>query len=360
MKSLANISFLSVTAILFLHLGCKINDVSTETMNKFDLCFNKQINNKWAVILYNSTNQSSKNISLDNNDYFPTWSPDGSLIIFTRYKNDGGTDIMSYNIEKNIIVNITNGKTTESYYSPIWTKSGNQIIFNYHKIGEKENTQIMNKDGSDKKKILDFCANIFFSNDDNSFVYQPNGTNSENDYTVFKYSLINNNPDLILDLKTVGEEYTQLYGYNQLQNKILLLIASTPRITDLIATYDLNSKTIDTISVADSGWIYLRPQYSNDYSKILFEKKNYNGKIDKLILCEKVKEKEIISLADGNSWFDFNSISFSATNDFLAYTKNINQSSQWAAWESYVYVVDLNTLKNIIIDSGHSPQWNPR
>lgn len=352
-----------ITMLLFLSLvNCNDNGFMPNNFNEYNICYNKLMDgNKWSVILSNVHTKAFHCISNSNNnydDYNPVWSPDGNYIAFYRKYNNGQTDIILYNITHDSDINITPDEEYNAT-SPLWLNN-NKIIFSSHKIGEKHDTKIIDKDGSEIKSLLAYQADIFLSSNDDCFIYQPLGTNTNLDYQVYKHTIQSNNSEFILDLKSIGEEYTKLFGYNPNNQELLLLVADVPNITNKIATYDLNSRKVNIVSEADSGWIYLRPRYSNNFSKILFEKKNYSGNIDKLVIWEKGVEKNIVNLSDKDEWIDFNEISFSPCDNYLIYAKNINQSSEWVSWKSYIYIVNLNSLENMLIDEGRRPQWGPR
>lgn len=201
----------------------------------------------------------------------------------------------------------------------------------------------MNRDGSEKQKLLDFDAKVFFLNDNFTFVYQP----STQEYNFIYISDIKNTfTKLLFDLREIGENYTNIYDFNPIKNEILLLIASEPQTPTILATYNLQSKKIDTISIAESGWGYVRPKYSNDYTKIALTEWDRDI-IAKIVLLEKDEKKELIRTTNANELIDYNPLAFSPNDRYVAYAKNILLSGNWVGWTSYLYVVDIYKTKSV-------------
>ncbi|GAG54771.1 unnamed protein product [marine sediment metagenome] len=67
---------------------------------------------------------------------------------------------------------------------------------------------IMDKDGGNREKLLDFNADIYFYSDSYHFIYAPVGTYSSMDKHVNKSNIDGTLNLLLFDLTTVGEEYT--------------------------------------------------------------------------------------------------------------------------------------------------------
>ena len=118
---------------------------------------------------------------------------------------------------------------------------------------------------------------------------------------------------------------------------------------------------MDTLSVADSGWVYLRPQYSNDYAKIAFIERNYDKDISNMVIIENGVKKDLVTLTDEDEWIYNSPIVFSPYDNYLAYSKNINQEGYLVWWKSYLYIVNIETKKIKFIDgeSAVDPVWNP-
>jgi len=216
----------------------------------------------------------------------------------------------------------------------------------------------MNNDGTEKRVIIDSKADVFFYNDSYNFIFSPVGTYSI-DKHIYRSNIDRTESEFLLDLDLIGEEYTKMFDFNPNAENLLLLIADTPRKTNIIAEYNVQKQELDTLSIADSGWVYLRPQYSNDYAKIAFIERNYDKDISNIVILENGIKKELVT--DEDEWIDFHPMKFSPKDNYLAYSKNINQEGDWVWWKSYLHIVNINTgeIKFIDGDKAVRPQWNP-
>jgi Tol biopolymer transport system component len=315
-------------------------------------------NDNWEIYLNNLSGSNPINISNKNVDSDPAWSPDGRYIAFSRFTQYSSQDIYLYDTEKDGLLNISSDSVNEA--TPRWLPDGSKIVYSYHKMGDPFRTYIMNRDGSDKQKLLDFDANIYFLNDNFTFIYQSISTNTDRDYLVYLSNINRTSDEIIFDIRTIGKNYTGICDFNPVNNDILLTIAAQPQTPDILATYNLKSKKIDILSIAEPNWLYYRPKYSNDSKKIAFIERNYDEDISKLILFENGIKTELVQLTAENEWIDYNPLAWSPQDKYLAYGKNINQYGSMVWWKSYLYLVDINTKQNNFIDMGTDPVWNPK
>jgi Tol biopolymer transport system component len=108
----------------------------------------KSITYERSFDIYVASSDGSHRRLLVRNGYEPRWSPDGSKLLFIRYRVDSDVAIFSINVDGTKSRELTNG---EINYSPAWSPDGSRIAFvrdrNLPKIW------IMNGDGSAETRL---------------------------------------------------------------------------------------------------------------------------------------------------------------------------------------------------------------
>ena len=89
------------------------------------------------------TNQTkfSENTS---SDFYPSWSPDGSKIVFTSDR-DGTWQIFVMDPDWTNLTKISNNNSTD--YSPFWSPDGSKIVF------------VSDRDGNFEIYVMDYVSN---------------------------------------------------------------------------------------------------------------------------------------------------------------------------------------------------------
>lgn len=317
--------------------------------NDYSLCYQRPTeNNSMEIYLNNIKGTHPKDISnWIYEDRSNEWSPDGDYIVFESLGMP--TYIRLYDTKKDTTIYLTAGPDTLSAGNPRWTPDSKHIVYNgYWK------TYMISTDGSNNRE-LPHNPDYFYM-DSYTFLYQAVGgiymSNIDGTYNEFVF-----NP------KTIGQNYVGPKDFNPYNHDILILADPTPLITDLLVTYNVDTKKLDTIAVADSGWLYTHPKFSNDYSKIAVLKINYSYQEQKICILEDGKETEIAALTncgmnEGDEMFGFYPFSFSSDNKYLAYTKIVFGIG--GGWEDYLYVIEIETKKITFIDMGSVAKWNPQ
>ena len=282
-------AFALIAGIVISGMSCKdkgTNPGDPVSSGKYSLCYVKLIDDNWEVVIRDDG--IVKNISNSaTEDNYPVLSPNGNYIAYTH----GGTDIFLYDVQNGTSFNITPGI---DYFAslPSWLDDS-KIIYVHRGTDGANKTYIMDMIGTNNRQILNCSAKIYFCSNENDFIYNPKDVGRTDMNIIYKTNLNASYNEAILDLDAIGEEYTGLYGYDPYREKLLLLVAQTPRIRNIIAEYDVNTKTLDTISVAESGYVYLEPQYSTDYTKIAAHTRNYDTNVSQIVLF-KNKRKEVL------------------------------------------------------------------
>ncbi len=326
-----------------INLSFKVNEA-----DDFSLCYQKPIGNL-EIFLNNIKGTHPKNIT--NywwEDRSQTWSPDGNYIAFERIGTP--TYVCLYDTKKDTVIYLTAGPDGVGAGGPIWTSDGKHITYNGY-----WNTYMVNPDGSNNRKLQHTPE--FFYSDSYNFLYLANYD------SIYLSNIDGTINEFVLDTKTIGENYVGARDFDPYNHKILILADPTTRITDLLVTYDVDSKKIDTISVAGDGWIYTHSKFSSDYSKVAVIKYNYVERIQKLCILEHGKETEFVTIINagvnsGEESFSFTQMAFSPDDKYLAYSKSFYKEN--GVWDDQLYVIEIETKIIAYVDMGSGAIWNPQ
>jgi hypothetical protein len=328
-------------------------------VSEYSICYVKIINNNWEVCINNISGTNILNISnYKYQDSDPSWSPNGKYIAFTHF-TETSTDVNIFDLQNKSIRNLGTSNIDES--GPKWLRNGEKIVYDYHEIGKPYYTYMMNPEGTEKHKIGDFQGIIYFLDDNYRYIYAPglDSTTSQSIYFVHLTNIEMTYNEILFDSRKIGDNGAGIADFNPSENKILLIINTPLLLGNILATYDLFTGKIDTISIADPDWEYFNPVYSNDYSKIAVIEKNYKEDIDKISLITNGSKQELIRITAPREYIDYNPMSFSPHDKYLAYSKNVLNTGSTISWKSYLYVINIDSKTNIFVDLGKHPVWNP-
>ncbi|MCH2186374.1 DUF5050 domain-containing protein [Myxococcota bacterium] len=104
--------------------------------------------------------------------YGPSWSPDGSHIVFTSSRGDDVAEIYTMNADGSDETKITSATFLSSNEYPAWSPVGNQIAFSSVRVEQGSLTQqiyLINSDGTGLVRLTDNGAN------DARPAWSPNG-----------------------------------------------------------------------------------------------------------------------------------------------------------------------------------------
>lgn len=89
----------------------------------------------------------------ERGDYEPDWSPDGSKIVFTSFRENVTSDIYIMDADGSNVVNITNSPDIGNGY-PSWSPDGTRIAFT-QMMGDSSDIYVINIDGTGLLKVAD-------------------------------------------------------------------------------------------------------------------------------------------------------------------------------------------------------------
>lgn len=355
-----SLNFTILIAFTFFYPGCKDNPAEGGPFSVYEIAYHKWINNNWEIYLNSLSGKTPKNISnFGYEDSDCMWSPDGKAVAYTHMVNRAA-DIYLYNTKTNENINLTPDETYDAQ-TPAFSPDGKSILFSYHKIPDPQCTYIMKSDGSDKRKLLDYDAKIYFYEDSYNFLYRPAATFDENENYIYKTNTERTYNEQVLDLRTLAQDYATVFDFNPRENKLLILASNEQNKPNFIITFDVASKKIDTLIKAPEGHSFSTLRYSHDFSKIALCKYTSDYKTEWLCMYD-VKTKllkDLVEIPSSEGRLNFRPSEFSSDDRHLAYVKSISQFGGGHSWKSNLYTIELSTGKIQYIDEADDPHWNP-
>lgn len=148
----------------------------------------------WEIYVMNSNGKNLKRLT-DNSDfdYYPTWSPDGKKIAFSRRTQDDNYDIYVMDANGKNQTNLTNSPTIDEIV-PTWSPDGKKIVISVYLNGDfnfddpvwaNMEIAVMDADGGNLTQLTD---NEF---EDYGATWSPDGqkiafsTNRDGNYEVY-------------------------------------------------------------------------------------------------------------------------------------------------------------------------------
>lgn len=113
-----------------------------------DLAFVEGISQNIYTI--NADGTGTSQLTKDEGNSEPAWSPDGSRLAFVRYRNQLGRGIYVMNSNGSGTVSLTTGTPDE--FSPAWSPDGSRIAFTRREIDNSE-IYVMNADGTNRLRL---------------------------------------------------------------------------------------------------------------------------------------------------------------------------------------------------------------
>lgn len=337
-------------------LNYSVND----DQSQYVLCYMKVENNNWEIFVNNLAGTCPKNISNSPfEDSSPAWSPDGKYIAYTHF-NSYGTSILLYDIERDTLIGIDSSITHNSS-RPKWLPNSQKLVYDYHEIGKPYYTYIVDRDGRNNRKLFDGQGYVAFYPDGTNYIYKTISNFDSTDFIVHRSNLDSTSDTPVLDLRTLtsnsSHTHARLYDFHPVKNELLLLLPDSSNLTGIIMTYNIESKKADTLAIEEPGWLWDKPMYSHDFSKILVREYNTSNSGDKLSIIADGKKTELLSVQGPVEGLDFNPFTFSGDDRSIAYSTSTLIPGEYVSWISYVHIINLATNHITNIDRGTCPQW---
>jgi len=347
-------NFLIIVVLTLVLIGCEKGITGPGASSGNIICYEKSYNGHWEIFTNNIAGSDPQDVSnYSDDDEYPQWSPDGRYIVYSRSVPVNGPLIYVYDVESKISINLTSDGGGASQM-PQWAPNG-KVYFGYPYFWAKyRGTYIMNPDGTDRKKILDSTATIYFYNDSYNFLYVV-------DYTkVYKSNIDNANSEFLFDIsQTLNQQGALIQGFNPLADEFL----TSPKTADgksVIATYGIRTRSLNILLAAEEGYTFFQMKYSKDFSKIAFVEHSSNDEY--LSVLENGVKKRLVRIPASTPPvnFSYEPMQFSPDGRYIAFSKQVFQAGSWVSWAEYLYAVDVTSGAVQSIDEGFYPSWNPR
>lgn len=202
--------------------------------------------------------------TLTNNsrkDSSPMISPDGKMVVFTS-ERVGWWKIWTMNLETNEFNQLTNKGSAD--YSPTWSPDGSKIVFTSSRDRNQE-IYIMDIDGTNKINLTKSNSeDVMPSWGMDGYIYYATGQNGI--YQIARIKPDGSNKELLTD-----SENNKLMPQLSNDGKKILYYGDADGNME-IYLMELNTKKVTRLT--DHSLMDIRPRWSSDNTKIVFERGN--------------------------------------------------------------------------------------
>jgi Tol biopolymer transport system component len=340
-----------------LYLGCKDKGTNPIPSGDYSLCYEKEYNGQWEIFTNNISGTAPQNISnYPGDDEYPQWSPDGRYIVYSRRLPTSVVEVVVYDTKTNTNTMLTNDSVNTGL-TPQWTPDGKIFYFSQssYNVYDSGATYLINPDGSQKKKILDFGATIYFYNDSYNFLYIMNYTQ------VYKSNVDKTVGAFLFDInQTLSQQGSIIRDFNPVSDE-LLISPTTANGKREIAAYGVSAKSLNVLLTAEDGYTFFQMKYSKDFAKIVVVEHDSSND-EYLSVLENGEKKRLMKIPASNPHinFSYQPMEFSPDGKYIAFSEQIWHSDQWVSFSTPLFVI--NTAGGSpykIEDEAHGPSWNP-
>ena len=119
-------------------------------------------NPAWDIFVMNADGTQQIQLTNDlSNELDPSWSPDGTKIVFISDRNGPDFDIYVMNADRSNVTQLTNDEANE--FGPAWSPDGKQIVFNSDRNGNVQ-LFLISIDGSNLIRLTEDTSNSAYAN----------------------------------------------------------------------------------------------------------------------------------------------------------------------------------------------------
>lgn len=225
------------------------------------IIYTRQIRNNDDLVLMDEKGQTRVIADHPRKDSSPMVSPDGKMLVFTS-ERVGWWKIWTMNLETKQTNQLTHESSAD--YSPAWSPDGKQIVFISSRDGNQE-VYVMNKDGSNKVNITkSSTAEVMPYWSPDGYIYYSASIDGV-------YQLARIRPDGKEKEILTSSPDNKLMPQPSIDGKSILYYGDADGNMEI---YLLNTETNLVNRLTNNPLMDIRPRWSPDNSRIVFERGN--------------------------------------------------------------------------------------
>jgi Tol biopolymer transport system component len=224
------------------------------------------------LYIVNADGSSPRQLTtMDGSEYLPSWSPDGTRIVFISQPGDSQQIVYTINVDGGDAQALTDA--TGRAYMPVWSPDGQQILYTSNHTGT-DYIYTMNADGSDVRAVV--TAGLY----NWGAGWSPDGSR-----IVFNSYRDENTDIYVVDLDDLSETKLTDSPSNDLMpawspDGQYILFASTQN--DVTDIYRIKPDGSELTNISNNpSLINQYPNWSPDGSKILYTSTPYSNQISR-------------------------------------------------------------------------------
>lgn len=229
----------------------------------------------------------------------PIWSPDGTKIAylkssFSNWEDFFVDDIYVMNANGSEQTNITNHPARDWY--PSWSADGSQIVFASNRENDVEQIFVVNADGTNLQQLT------FGENESRFPVWSPDGTQIAFESN-WKLSVMNSDGSNVRQLDSTGTCYQCYPNWSPDGTKIAFLKdADDSELNSWTQIFVVNTDGSNLEQLTQEKMLHDRPAWSPDGSRIAFEAKTKDVNDLPNIYVMNADGSNVIQLTDDKNW----------------------------------------------------------
>ena len=233
------------------------------TLPTGDIVFTSNRDGNNEIYVMNTDGTEPVNVTSNGaNDRHPSWSPDGTRIVFTSDRDNGTNDIYIVAIDTLNVTRLTADSGNNS--QPVWSPNGNKIAFTSDRTGDND-LFVMNADGSEQIQLTTGTASesdATWSPDSNSLAFVSDVSGNRDIYVINA-----NDGTAIITLTTDGGDDFNPSWLNRNDASLLAFTSTRSGDEDIWLINPLDASGLTQITFDNSR--ETQPEWSQDGNFII-------------------------------------------------------------------------------------------